>query len=70
MILRSFYNGALLIASKHDFDDQFFFFARDSTNKVPIFFIHRLGRRKKWGLSFERISDDVIAQKPMTLFKD
>jgi hypothetical protein len=48
----------------------FFFFARDSTNKVPIFFIHRLGRRKKWGLSFERISDDVIAQKPMTLFKD
>jgi hypothetical protein len=48
-----------------------FFFARVSTNKVPIFFIHRLGRRrKKWGLSFERISDDVIAQKPMTLFKD
>jgi hypothetical protein len=30
MILRSFYNGTFSIASKHDFDDQFFF-ARDST---------------------------------------
>jgi hypothetical protein len=30
MILRSFYNGAFSIASKHDFDDQFFF-ACDST---------------------------------------
>jgi hypothetical protein len=26
MILRSFYNGAFSIASKHDFDGQFFFF--------------------------------------------
>jgi hypothetical protein len=25
MILRSFYNGAFSIASKHDFDDQFLF---------------------------------------------
>jgi hypothetical protein len=29
MILRSFYNGAFSIASKHDFDD-LFFFVRDS----------------------------------------
>jgi hypothetical protein len=27
MILRSFYNGAFSIASKHDFDDQFFLLA-------------------------------------------
>jgi hypothetical protein len=26
-------------------------------------------RRKKWGLSFKKIGDGVIAQKPMTLFK-
>jgi hypothetical protein len=26
-------------------------------------------RRKKWGSSFQKIDDDVIAQKPMTLFK-
>jgi hypothetical protein len=48
--------------------------------KVPIFFIHRLGSRKvyqkdmkkvgkKWGLPFKKIVDDVIAQKPMTSFK-
>jgi hypothetical protein len=47
--------------------------------KVPIFFIRRLGsrrvyqkekkKRKKWGLSFLKIGDDVIAQKPMTSFK-
>jgi hypothetical protein len=30
MILRSFYNEAFSITSKHDFNDQFFF-ARDST---------------------------------------
>jgi hypothetical protein len=27
MILRSFYNGAFSIASKHDFDEQFFLLA-------------------------------------------
>jgi hypothetical protein len=44
--------------------------------KVPIFFIRRLGsrrvyqkRRKKWGLSFKKIGDDVIAQKAVTSFK-
>jgi hypothetical protein len=26
-------------------------------------------RRKKWGLSFKKNGDDVIAQKLMTLFK-
>jgi hypothetical protein len=26
-------------------------------------------RRKQWGLSFKKIGDDLIAQKPMTLFK-
>jgi hypothetical protein len=26
-------------------------------------------RRKKWGLSFKKNGHDVIAQKPMTLFK-
>jgi hypothetical protein len=26
-------------------------------------------RRKKWGLLFKKIGDDVIAQKSMTLFK-
>jgi hypothetical protein len=26
-------------------------------------------RRKKWRLSFKKIGDDVIAQKPITLFK-
>jgi hypothetical protein len=26
-------------------------------------------RRKKWGLSFEKIGDDVISQKQMTSFK-
>jgi hypothetical protein len=26
-------------------------------------------RRKKWGLAFKKIGDDVIADKPMTLFK-
>jgi hypothetical protein len=26
-------------------------------------------RRKKWGLAFKKIGDDVIAQKPITSFK-
>jgi 6-phosphogluconate dehydrogenase (decarboxylating) len=26
-------------------------------------------RKKQWGLSFKKIGDDLIAQKPMTLFK-
>jgi hypothetical protein len=29
--LRPFYNGAFSVVSKHDFDNKFFFFARDST---------------------------------------
>jgi hypothetical protein len=29
--------------------------------KVPIFFIHRLGRRKV----YQKIGDDVIAEKPV-----
>jgi hypothetical protein len=33
--LRPFYNGAFSIASKHDFDDQFFF-ARDSTWNLKL----------------------------------
>jgi hypothetical protein len=37
MILRSFYNGAFSIASKHDFDDQFFC-ARDSMLHLRIIF--------------------------------
>jgi hypothetical protein len=44
--------------------------------KVSTFFIHRLGSRKvyqkekkKVGLSFQKIGDDVIAQKPMTSLK-
>jgi hypothetical protein len=35
MILRSFYNGAFSIVSKHDFDDQFFF-ARDSISSEAL----------------------------------
>jgi hypothetical protein len=38
MILRSFYNGAFSIVSKHDFD-QFFFFARDSTLFYQLYFL-------------------------------
>jgi hypothetical protein len=40
--------------------------------KLPNFLIHSLGstqvyqKRKKWGLSFKKIGDDVIAQKWMT----
>jgi hypothetical protein len=44
--------------------------------KIPIFFIHRLGskkvyqkEKKKWGLSFKKIGDDIIAQNAMTSFK-
>jgi hypothetical protein len=45
----------------------------DSLYKVPIFFNHRLAsaksirkRRKKRGLSFKKIGDDVIPEKWMT----
>jgi hypothetical protein len=44
--------------------------------RYQIFFIRRLGsrraikkRRKKWGLSFKKNGDDVIAQKAVTSFK-
>jgi hypothetical protein len=36
MILRSFYNGALSIASKHDFDDVFFASASTYANTLQI----------------------------------
>jgi hypothetical protein len=48
------------------FKVKFAIFSKKLLCKVPIFFIHRLGsrkRRKKWVLSFKKIGDDIIAQK-------
>jgi hypothetical protein len=40
LYLRSFYNGAFSIASKHDFDDQFFLLA--TTMAIKFFIYNRL----------------------------
>jgi hypothetical protein len=52
------------------FEVQFVIFSKKLLCKVPIFLIHRLGsirkRTKKWGLSFKKIGDDVIALKWIT----
>jgi hypothetical protein len=42
MILRSFYNGACSIASKHDSDDQFFLLAtvRNMKKKMQFILLH------------------------------
>jgi hypothetical protein len=45
MILRSFYNGALSIASKHDFDDQFFFLLA-TVHTYKIVFVPQISKLK------------------------
>jgi hypothetical protein len=52
MILRSFYNGAFSIASKHDFDDQYVAFAHNfqSNQTINQRFIERNARFNQFTL--------------------